>query len=95
MSLAQAAETYTLLTVGDGLVSQLPALLVSTSAGIVVTRAAGDHLGTQMGVQMLGRPRALSTAAGVLAALGVLPGMPSSRSRASPGSTCSRDARPG
>ena len=76
VSLAQAAETYTLLTVGDGLVSQLPALLVSTSAGIVVTRAAGDHLGTQMGAQVFGRPRALSTAALVLAALGVLPGMP-------------------
>ena len=76
ISLAQAAETYTLLTVGDGLVTQLPALLVSTSAGIVVTRAAGDHLGTQMGAQVFGRPRALSTAAVVLAALGLLPGMP-------------------
>ena len=43
VSLAQAAETYTLLTVGDGLVSQIPALLVSTSAGIVVTRAAGER----------------------------------------------------
>ncbi|OFX19012.1 MAG: flagellar biosynthesis protein FlhA [Anaeromyxobacter sp. RBG_16_69_14] len=76
VSLAQAAETYTLLTVGDGLVSQIPALLVSTSAGIVVTRAGGDHLGTQMGAQIFGRPRALSTAAVVLAALGLLPGMP-------------------
>src|SRR3990172_4725363 len=76
VTLAQAAETYTLLTVGDGLVSQLPALLVSTSAGIVVTRAAGEHLGTQMGAQIFGRPRALGTAALVLAALGVLPGMP-------------------
>src|SRR5512140_1473894 len=44
LSLAQAGETFTLLTVGDGLVSQLPALLVSTSSGLVVTRAAGDHL---------------------------------------------------
>src|SRR5512142_584496 len=76
VSLAQAAETYTLLTVGDGLVSQLPALLVSTSAGIVVTRAAGDHLGTQVGAQIFGKPRALSTAALVLAALGLIPGMP-------------------
>jgi flagellar biosynthesis protein FlhA len=76
VSLAQAAETYTLLTVGDGLVTQLPALLVSTSAGIVVTRAAGDHLGTQVGAQMFGRPRSLSTAALVLGALGLLPGMP-------------------
>ncbi|GEJ59192.1 flagellar biosynthesis protein FlhA [Anaeromyxobacter diazotrophicus] len=76
VSLAQAAETYTLLTVGDGLVSQLPALLVSTSAGLVVTRAGGDHLGSQVGTQVFGRPRALSTAAAVLAALGLLPGMP-------------------
>ncbi len=76
ISLAQAAETYTLLTVGDGLVAQLPALLVSTSAGLVVTRAAGDHLGTQMGIQIFGRPRVLSTAAAVLGALGLLPGMP-------------------
>jgi flagellar biosynthesis protein FlhA len=76
VSLAQAAETYSLLTVGDGLVSQLPALLVSTAAGIVVTRAAGDHLGSQVGVQVFGRPRALSTAAVVLAMLGLLPGMP-------------------
>jgi len=76
VSLAQAAETYTLLTVGDGLVSQLPALLVSTSAGIVVTRAAGDHLAEQMGVQIFGKPRSLSTAAFVLAALGLIPGMP-------------------
>ena len=76
VSLAQAAETYTLLTVGDGLVTQLPALLVSTSAGLVVTRAAGDHLGSQMGTQVFGRPRALSTAAAVLGALGLIPGMP-------------------
>jgi flagellar biosynthesis protein FlhA len=76
VSLSQAAETYTLLTVGDGLVSQLPALLVSTSAGIVVTRAAGDHLGTSMGAQVFGRPRVLATAAAVLTALGLLPGMP-------------------
>ncbi|HYS80769.1 MAG TPA: flagellar biosynthesis protein FlhA [Anaeromyxobacteraceae bacterium] len=76
VSLAQAAETYTLLTVGDGLVTQLPALLVSTSAGLVVTRAAGDHLGSQMGMQVFGRPRALSTAAAVLGALGLIPGMP-------------------
>jgi flagellar biosynthesis protein FlhA len=76
VTLAQAAETYTLLTVGDGLVSQLPALLVSTSAGIVVTRAAGDHLGTSMGAQVFGRPRVLATAAAVLVALGLLPGMP-------------------
>jgi len=76
LSLPQAAETYTLLTVGDGLVTQMPALLVSTGAGIVVTRAAGADLGSQLGAQVFGRPRALRTAAFVVAALGLLPGMP-------------------
>ncbi|ABC81132.1 flagellar biosynthesis protein FlhA [Anaeromyxobacter dehalogenans] len=76
LSLSAAAETYTLLTVGDGLVSQMPALLVSTAAGLVVTRAAGSDLGTQVATQMLGRPPVLRTAAGVLLALGLLPGMP-------------------
>jgi flagellar biosynthesis protein FlhA len=76
MSLSAAAETYTLLTIGDGLVSQMPALLVSTAAGIVVTRAAGDDLGTQMGAQLFGKPAVLRMSAGVLAAIGLLPGMP-------------------
>ncbi len=76
LSLPQAAETYTLLTVGDGLVTQMPALLVSTGAGMVVTRAAGADLSTQLGAQVFGRPRALSTAALVLGAIGLLPGMP-------------------
>jgi flagellar biosynthesis protein FlhA len=76
LSLANAAETYSLLTVGDGLVSQMPALLVSTAAGIVVTRAAGSDLGSQVGAQIFGRPRVLVTAAAVLGVLGLLPGMP-------------------
>jgi len=76
MSIAQAVETYSLLTIGDGLVSQIPALLVSTGAGIVVTRAAGADLGTQVGAQIFGRPKVLRTAAVVLSILGVLPGMP-------------------
>jgi flagellar biosynthesis protein FlhA len=76
LSFASAVETYTLLTVGDGLVSQMPALLVSTAAGIVVTRAAGTDLGSQVGAQIFGKPRVLVTAAVVLLALGLLPGMP-------------------
>jgi flagellar biosynthesis protein FlhA len=77
LSLAQAAETYTLLTIGDGLVSQMPALLVSTAAGIVVTRAgAGADLSSQMATQILGQPRVLKSAAVVMAMLGFLPGMP-------------------
>ncbi|MBK9518783.1 MAG: flagellar biosynthesis protein FlhA [Anaeromyxobacter sp.] len=74
--LATAIENYTLLTVGDGLVTQMPALLVSTAAGIVVTRAAGTNLGTQLGAQIFGNARVLQTSAGVLLALGLLPGMP-------------------
>ncbi len=76
LSLVQAAETYTLLTVGDGLVSQMPALLVSTASGILVTRAAGTDLGSQMGGQIFGSPRALRYASMVLGVLALLPGMP-------------------
>jgi flagellar biosynthesis protein FlhA len=76
LSIGQAVETYTLLTVGDGLVSQMPALLISTGAGIVVTRAAGTDLGSQLGTQLFGRPLVLRTAGAVLVALGLLPGMP-------------------
>ncbi|MFT3915766.1 MAG: flagellar biosynthesis protein FlhA [Anaeromyxobacteraceae bacterium] len=76
MGLAQAAETYSLLTIGDGLVTQIPALLVSTAAGVVVTRAAGTDLGTQVGTQLFGKPGVLRTSAIVLIAIGLLPGMP-------------------
>jgi len=76
LSLSSAVETYTLLTVGDGLVSQMPALIISTSTGIVVTRAAGTDLGSQIGAQLFGRPAVLRMAALVLVALGLLPGMP-------------------
>jgi len=76
MSLSAAVETYTLLTVGDGLVSQLPALIISTSTGIVVTRAAGTDLSTQLGAQLFGRPSVLKMASAVLVVLGLLPGMP-------------------
>ena len=77
MSLATAAESFTILTIGDGLVSQMPALLISTAAGIVVTRAgSGAHLGLEIGGQMFGRSRTLTYAAGVLCALAIVPGLP-------------------
>jgi flagellar biosynthesis protein FlhA len=76
LSLSGAVDTYTLLTVGDGLVSQLPALLVSTASGVLVTRAAGSPLGTQVGEQVFGSVRALRYAAGVLGAMALLPGLP-------------------
>lgn len=77
MTAAEAASTFTVLTVGDGLASQIPALLVSTAAGVVVTRAAaGVALGTVL-VEQLGRSRsALFATAGVVGAVGLLPGMP-------------------
>jgi flagellar biosynthesis protein FlhA len=76
-SFGTAAETYTLLTVGDGLVSQIPALLISVAAGIVVTRAgSGTNLGADVGGQMFGQSRTLGYAAAVLAALAIIPGMP-------------------
>ncbi|TKB66586.1 MAG: flagellar biosynthesis protein FlhA [Nitrospira sp.] len=77
MSPGLAAQTYTLLTVGEGLVAQIPALFISTAAGIVVTRAAADaDLGSQITRQMLFSPKAIGTAAGILLALGVVPGLP-------------------
>src|SRR5438067_3436306 len=72
-----AARTYTTLTIGDGLVSQLPALLVSTAAGIVVTRAtSGADLGSEMSAQLLTSPRVLWAVSGILGAFALLPGLP-------------------
>ena len=77
MSVAAAAQTYTLLTVGEGLVAQIPALIVSTAAGIVITRAASEvNLGFEITRQMLISPKAVGTASGILLALGLVPGLP-------------------
>jgi type III secretion protein V len=79
MSLSAAAATYPLLTVGDGLVAQIPALLVSVAAGTVVTRvSAADRtdLGTEISRQLLGDPRALFLAAAIMLGLGFIPGFP-------------------
>ncbi len=73
----QALESYTILTVGDGLVSQIPALIVSTAAGIVVTKVStGANIGEQITSQFLLQPRAVGTAAGILLLLGLVPGLP-------------------
>ncbi len=73
----EALKTYTILTVGDGLVSILPSLLVSVAGGIVVTRAASkDSLGVNVRNQILSSPRLLWIGGGVLAALGLMPGLP-------------------
>ncbi|MFT6396765.1 MAG: type III secretion protein V [Bradymonadia bacterium] len=79
MSAADAAATYTLLTVGDGLVSQIPALVVSLAAGLVVTRVGGDgetDLGTEIVEQLTGIPKVFGIAAVLLLALGLTPGLP-------------------
>ena len=77
MSFSQALHTYTLLTVGDGLVSQIPALIISTAAGIVVTRASSEsNLGEDLSRQLLRQPRALYIAAGALLFFGLTPGLP-------------------
>jgi type III secretion protein V len=82
MDLAAAGRVYTVLTIGEGLVAQIPALLVSTAAGIIVTRVASEdgdgasHLGREMARQVLAQPKALALAAGLLALLAVVPGLP-------------------
>lgn len=77
LSLAQAAENYTLLTIGDGLVAQIPALVISTAAGMVVSRVASeDNLGSQLTKQLLASPQAILLTAFILGLLGLIPGMP-------------------
>ena len=77
LSFTEAIERYSLLTIGDGLVAQLPSLMLSTAAAIMVTRVneTGD-MGTQVVSQMFGSPKALYVAAGVMAIMGIVPGMP-------------------
>jgi flagellar biosynthesis protein FlhA len=77
MAVGAAAETYTLLTIGDGLVAQIPALVISTAAGVIVTRVATDQdVGEQMVTQLFNNPRVMLLSAGVLGLLGMVPGMP-------------------
>jgi len=77
LSFTDALHTYTLLTVGDGLVSQIPALIVSTSAGMVVTRSAsGNPLDSDLRRQLIKRPKALLITAGALFFFAIVPGLP-------------------
>jgi flagellar biosynthesis protein FlhA len=77
MDASEAAQVYTLLTIGDGLVSQLPALVVSTAAGLVVTRAQSDkNLPGELVKQMLNQPYAFVIASGILFFFGLIPGLP-------------------
>src|SRR5437764_2342925 len=77
MSFSDAMHTFPLLTVGDGLAAQIPALLISTAMGIIVTRSASDaDLGSDISAQILRQPRAPMIAGGIIAAMGLVPGMP-------------------
>lgn len=77
LTFSEALTRYTLLSVGDGLVSQIPALLISTATGIIVTRAASENnLGSDLTSQLFSDPKVLGTAAAVIALLGFVPGLP-------------------
>jgi type III secretion protein V len=80
MEVGEAVQTYSILTIGNGLVSQIPALLISISAGMVVTRVASEdrdnNLGKDVAGQILAQPRAIGVAAALLLIIGIIPGMP-------------------
>ncbi|MBU8894983.1 type III secretion system export apparatus subunit SctV [Corallococcus sp. M34] len=80
LAVGDAAQKYTLLTIGDGLVGMIPAILISTCAGIIVTRVGGEeegaHLGKDVGSQLTAYPKAIAIASGMLIALGLIPGLP-------------------
>ena len=77
LDLSTAAKTYTMLTIGDGLVSQIPALIISTAAGIVVTRNSGSqNLGQEMANQLFLKPRATYIVSAIVAVFGMIPGLP-------------------
>ena len=78
LSVGEAGQRYSMLTVGDGLVTQIPALFVSTGAAILVTKSTSDRsLGVSLMAQVGGRPKATLIAAGMMFAVGLMPGMPS------------------
>ena len=77
LSLAVAAKNYTLLTIGDGLVAQIPALVISTAAGLVVSRVASDqNIGQQLAAQLFKQPQVIMLTAAIIGAMGLIPGMP-------------------
>jgi len=77
MELSAAAKNYTMLTIGDGLVGQIPALIISTAAGLVVSRVTTDEdLGEQVLSQLFNQPQVLFITAGIMGIMGLIPGMP-------------------
>jgi flagellar biosynthesis protein FlhA len=77
MDIANAVKNYTLLAIGDGLVAQIPALIISTAAGLIVSRVASEqNIGQQLVKQLLNQPPVLILAAVIIAMMGLIPGMP-------------------
>ena len=77
LSFAEAGKVYVLLSIGDGLVGQVPALLISIAAGLIVSRVGeGEDIGSEVGKQLLGSPQALAITAVIIGLLGMIPGMP-------------------
>jgi flagellar biosynthesis protein FlhA len=77
LSLSEALQKFTLLSIGDGLVSQIPALILSVGAGLLVTRASDNsNLGSQLASQVFRYPRAMTIGSGMMVVLGIMPGMP-------------------
>lgn len=77
LAFADAVKNYTLLAIGDGLVAQIPSLVISVSAGVVVSRVANDEdIGGQIITQLFSNPKVIYIAAGIVASMGVIPGMP-------------------
>src|SRR5882672_7450090 len=77
LAVADAGRTYTLLTIGDGLVTQIPALLLSTAVALIVTRMSrAQDMGGELTKQLFGHPKALGVASGLLGLIGIVPGMP-------------------
>src|SRR3954468_3490079 len=77
LSVGEAVHTFSLLTIGDGLAAQIPALLISTATGIIVTRSASSgDLGRELTGQIMGQPRAMTVAGGVVFLMALVPGLP-------------------
>lgn len=77
MAIQEAAQVFTLLTIGDGLVTQIPALIISTAAGIIVTRTAtGANLGKEFSIQIFRHYKAIGSAAAIMGFLAIMPGLP-------------------
>ena len=80
MTAGEAVEVYSILTIGDGLVSIIPSLLMSICAGLIVTRVASDeedaNLGMDLAKQVLGKPKAFMIASGFILLVGLIPGFP-------------------